>query len=70
MNLDFVIHLGDLIDHDFASFGPALKAIGRLTFPVYHLPGNHDYAVDDQFKSFFAGQFGLLGTHYEFRYAN
>jgi manganese-dependent ADP-ribose/CDP-alcohol diphosphatase len=66
MGLDFVMHLGDLIDHDFSSFDPALEVMSRLTALVYHLPGNHDYSIDDRYKPLVTQKYGLTTTHYEF----
>ena len=49
-NLSFVVNLGDLIDHDYASFDKPLEIIKGLKVPVYNVTGNHDFSVDDEFK--------------------
>jgi hypothetical protein len=38
----FSIHLGDLVDQDVASFGPALAAWGGLNHEAFLVPGNHE----------------------------
>lgn len=43
-HLDFVMHLGDLVDHSMHVNGPPmLRILARLNYPVYHVLGNHDY---------------------------
>lgn len=49
-NLSFVVNLGDLIDHDYASFDKPLEIIKGLKVPVYHVRGNHDFSVEEEFK--------------------
>lgn len=44
--VDFVINLGDLIDRDYESFDPVLSRLSGLNMPIYHVLGNHDFAVD------------------------
>lgn len=43
-DLAFVIHLGDLVDHDLENAGPVLEILSRSTAPIYHVLGNHDFA--------------------------
>lgn len=50
-NLDFVVNLGDTIDHNFESFDVILPKFKNLRVPLHHVLGNHDYEVEDQFKS-------------------
>lgn len=38
------VHLGDLIDRDFASFGVVSPIFDTLGCPRFHIAGNHDYA--------------------------
>ena len=45
--LDFVTHLGDLIDHDFTSYDSVLIRFNNLKAPVYYVLGNHDYSVKE-----------------------
>jgi len=47
----FTLHLGDLIDRDFRSFGVMLPILDDLGHPVHHLLGNHEYDVAADGKS-------------------
>lgn len=47
----FTLHLGDLIDRDFSSFETILTPLRKLTHPLYHLLGNHDYEIKDADKA-------------------
>lgn len=49
-NLDFVVNLGDLIDHDWQSYDGILPTIEHIEAPVYHVLGNHDYEVNEEHK--------------------
>lgn len=46
----FVVNLGDLIEKDFESYIPVFKILDTSGFKIYHLTGNHDYAVEARFK--------------------
>lgn len=46
--LEFVIHLGDLIDEGFDNLAPALKALQAAHPNIRHVLGNHDYTVPRQ----------------------
>lgn len=50
-NLDYVINLGDTIDHDWSSFDEILPVFNQSNAPVYHVLGNHDYEVEDLHKT-------------------
>lgn len=65
-DLDFVIHLGDFIDEDFASFDALLPIYDELTMPHYHVLGNHDFAVSDDKKSAVRSKLGMPGRYYDF----
>lgn len=43
-DLDFVVHLGDLVDHDLNNAGPLLEIMATSTAPVHQVLGNHDFA--------------------------
>ncbi|HUS92357.1 MAG TPA: metallophosphoesterase [Phycisphaerae bacterium] len=43
--LDFTVHLGDLIERDFASFAAICPVYEKLSMPHYHVLGNHDFSV-------------------------
>lgn len=45
--LDGCVHLGDLIDRDWASFAPMLAVLGRSRHRWHHVLGNHDFDVAD-----------------------
>lgn len=45
---DLVVHLGDLIDEGWENFGAPLAQLTRLTMPCHHVPGNHDFAVEEK----------------------
>lgn len=42
--VDYVINLGDLIDHGYESFFPVLQIIDSARIKTYHITGNHDYS--------------------------
>ena len=50
-NPDFVVNLGDTIDHDWKSFDGIMPGFEKFRSPVHHVLGNHDYEVDDQYKA-------------------
>jgi len=56
---DFVVQLGDFIDHGFANFDPVLAAYAKLTVPAYHVLGNHDFAVEAVNRGKVLGKLGL-----------
>jgi predicted phosphodiesterase len=47
----FAVHLGDLIDRDFRSFGVVKPIYDRFACPRFHVAGNHDYSVSDDRKA-------------------
>lgn len=61
---DFVLHIGDFIDRDFASFEVMLPIFQGLQMPGYHVLGNHDFSVAAEKKSEVIPTLGLhaLGT--------
>jgi len=58
-DLDFVIHLGDFIDRDFASFDTVNAIYSRLTARRYQVYGNHDFSVAPERKAAVPGVLGL-----------
>ncbi|MBO3759313.1 metallophosphoesterase [Ciceribacter sp. L1K22] len=44
-DLDFIVTLGDLIDHGFENFDPVLDVYAASRHDCIFLPGNHDFAV-------------------------
>ncbi|MEX2568588.1 MAG: metallophosphoesterase [Cyclobacteriaceae bacterium] len=49
-DLEFTVNLGDLIDRDFGSFEKPLAILENSKANVYHVWGNHDFAVEDELK--------------------
>ncbi|RRA98704.1 metallophosphoesterase [Larkinella rosea] len=47
-NVDFVVHLGDFIDHDVSSFDTLNALIKPLKSPLYQVLGNHDFSVKQE----------------------
>ena len=70
MNLDFVIHLGDLIDRDFFSFGAVLPIMAKIKAPVAYVLGNHDYEVADDKKAEVPARLGMSAKYYDFVIGN
>lgn len=62
----FVIHLGDLIDHDFASYEAILAEYAGLTMPHYHVLGNHDFSVTDEEKGKLTEVLAIPSRYYSF----
>ncbi|MCG8308479.1 MAG: hypothetical protein MI975_13885 [Cytophagales bacterium] len=50
-NLAFTVNLGDTIDRNWESFDVILPHFERCDSKVYHVLGNHDYEVKDEFKA-------------------
>lgn len=66
LELEFVVHLGDFIDRDFKSFdivGPIYK---QLHIPSYHVLGNHDFSVSNEYKGKVPAKLGLSSRYYDF----
>ncbi|MDF1741743.1 MAG: metallophosphoesterase [Verrucomicrobiales bacterium] len=64
--VDFSIHLGDLIDRDFASFDAILEPLNELKSPVVQIPGNHDFSVPDHKKPEVFGKLGMTKPYHSF----
>ncbi|MEC5129437.1 metallophosphoesterase [Verrucomicrobiales bacterium BCK34] len=64
--VDFSIHLGDLIDRDFASFDRILEPLSELKSPVFQIPGNHDFSVTDAKKPGVFGKLGMTKPYHSF----
>lgn len=59
LSLDGCIHLGDLIDRDWASFAPMLAVLGRSPQRWHHVLGNHDFDVAEEKKTAVPALLGL-----------
>jgi manganese-dependent ADP-ribose/CDP-alcohol diphosphatase len=42
-DIEFVIHLGDFIDHDIAGIEKLNEITSKLNKPLFHIFGNHDF---------------------------
>jgi predicted phosphodiesterase len=49
-NVDFTIHLGDLIDRDARSYDSILPIVRKLKTAIYFAYGNHDFNVSESYK--------------------
>lgn len=64
--LPFSVHLGDVIDRDFTSYGKILPVFGDLGHPVRHLLGNHDFVDNDPANDKLPGLLGMPANYYAF----
>ncbi len=62
--LDFVAHLGDAIDRDFNSFDVILPHFRRSKAPVYFVLGNHEFNVQEEFKTSVLSKMNLKNDYY------
>ncbi|MBX2814855.1 MAG: metallophosphoesterase [Saprospiraceae bacterium] len=67
-DLAWVIHLGDFIDRDWASFDVVAPIYDQLKMPAFHVLGNHDYSVADSLKAFVPNRLGLSNPYYSFEH--
>lgn len=65
MDLDGVVVLGDVIDHGFENFAPALQVLEALRHPVIFLPGNHDFAVKPEQRSMVQAALDMPAPYYD-----
>lgn len=65
-SLAFVVHLGDLIDRDWASFDAVLAPLAASRHPVYHVLGNHDFDLADEWKPQVPQRLGLPRRYHYF----
>lgn len=68
IDLEFVVHLGDFIDGDWASFDNALSATRGLHHPWRFVLGNHDFAVTDDKKPLVPALLGMPARYYSFEH--
>jgi predicted phosphodiesterase len=62
--LDFVAHLGDAIDRDFQSFDIILPRFMQFTAPVYFVLGNHEFNVQEKFKTQVLSKLKMKNDYY------
>jgi predicted phosphodiesterase len=65
-DLAFVVHLGDFIDRDWASYDALLPVARRLRHPWHFVLGNHEFAVDDAHKPLVPAKLGMPARYYAF----
>lgn len=65
-DLAFVVHLGDFIDRDWASYTPVLAAAAQSKHPMRFVLGNHDFSVANDKKPMVPAQFAMPGRYYAF----
>lgn len=64
--LAFVVHLGDFIDRDWASYDALLPVAAKLRHPWHYVLGNHEFSIDDAHKPFVAAKLGMPARYYSF----
>ncbi len=69
-DLACVLHLGDFIDRDFASFDAPLAVYDELKAPRYFALGNHDFSVADAHKPDVPQKLGMKRRYYDFTHGN
>ena len=67
-DLNFSIHVGDLIDLDFKSFDEILPVAASSKSRLHHVLGNHDFSVPDDQKTKVLPKLGLQNGYYSFRH--
>ena len=63
--LDFVVTLGDLVDHGFDNFDAVLDVYAGSRHEQIFLPGNHDFAVEDEHLSKVHQRLGMPTPYYD-----
>ena len=66
LDLAFVVHLGDFIDKEFESFAVVGPIYQQLMMPKYHVLGNHDFSVEDEYKKIVPKTLKLSRRYYDF----
>jgi len=62
--VDAIFHLGDIIDHDFASYDSVIPRYRKSAIPVNFVMGNHDYAVKARYKTKVLPVLGMAAPYY------
>lgn len=63
-NVDFVAHLGDAIDRDFNNFDVVLPRFMNSTAPVYFVLGNHEFSVEEEYKTQVVSKLKMKNDYY------
>lgn len=65
-DLDFCVHLGDLIDREWKSFDEIMQPLGASRHAWHHLLGNHDFEVLAELKARVPGRLGRARRYSSF----
>lgn len=49
-DLEFIVHVGDVIDRDYKSFDLPLSILKKAHAPVHYVLGNHEFSIADDEK--------------------
>jgi len=64
--VQFVINLGDTIDHHIQTFDSVMPLFKALKVPVYHVVGNHDFDIQEGNEDRVLPELGLKDSYYAF----
>jgi manganese-dependent ADP-ribose/CDP-alcohol diphosphatase len=64
----FVVNMGDMIEKDFVSYKPVLNILDNSGLKIYHIIGNHDFAVEPKQKKRIPPLQGNKDGYYSFTY--
>ncbi|MBO9558931.1 MAG: metallophosphoesterase [Caulobacter sp.] len=64
--VDAIVQLGDFIDKDWRSFDALQPMVDAAHAPWRFVLGNHDFSVDDAFKTRLAQRLKMPGRYYAF----
>lgn len=64
--LAFVVHLGDFIDKDWASFDTMLPIAHKSRHPWHFVLGNHEFAIPEARKPELPAKLGMPARYYAF----
>ena len=65
-DLAFVVHLGDIIDENFASYDDILPVYDKIQAPHHIVLGNHEFSVEPEEKERVLERIGLSNRYYDF----
>ena len=65
---DFVLNLGDLIDHKWENYPVILAELDNLQAPLFSVVGNHDFSVPENRKLQVFAKLEMPAPYYMFRY--
>ena len=65
-DISFAVHLGDIIDEDFSSYGDILPIYNQIKSPRHIVLGNHEFSVKEEEKARVLSTLGLEQRYYDF----